>query len=69
MQIKKKRKCYEKEFNYVVPTIRCHFCKTHIKSGDKLYTVILKWGDGKTSCEKCYSMFYIDWSMHEGEII
>lgn len=36
MQIKKKRKCYEKEFNYVVPTIRCHFCKTHSMK-EKLY--------------------------------
>ena len=60
-------KCYNKRLEYVVPTIRCDFCKTHIKSGDELYSVVLTWGNGKTSCKECYDKFEIDWSLHEIE--
>lgn len=60
-----KKKCYSKELSYVVPTIRCNFCNTHIKSGDKLYSVVLTWGNGKSACEECYNKYEIDWTIHE----
>lgn len=64
-----KKKCYSKELCYIVPEIKCSLCKSPIKIGEGLYIVVLKWGDGKHTCKKCYDEYEIDWSMHERETI
>lgn len=61
------KKCYSKRLDYIIPEIKCHFCKDTIKTGEGLYTVVLTWGDGKSACKKCYDKFEIDWSMHNTE--
>lgn len=64
-----KKKCYAKEIEYVVPKLTCSMCGKHIKVGEELCTVVLEWGDGRTTCKKCYDEYEIDWSMHDHEDI
>lgn len=59
------KKCYSKDFHYIVPIITCKFCNKHIKPGEKLYSIILEWGDGRTACENCYNEYEIDWLMRK----
>lgn len=60
-------KCYHKEFQYVIPKLTCNVCGVHLKTGDGLYSVSLKWGRSISTCKKCYDKFEIDWTMHEDE--
>lgn len=53
----KLKKCYLKRPEYVIPKITCKFCGKTIKQGERVYTIAIKWGDGKRSCEKCYDKF------------
>lgn len=61
------KKCYDKEFNFVVPHLYCKFCGKWIKPGEKFYSVLLKWGDGRSACEECYNEYEIDWSLRKTE--
>jgi hypothetical protein len=60
-----KKKCYSKEVEYVVPRLYCSFCKREIKRGEKLCSVVITWGDGRSACEECYNEYEIDWSIHD----
>ena len=57
------KKCYDKEIAYVVPKLKCSMCGKHIKVGEELCSVVIKWGDGRTTCRECYDEYEIDWSM------
>lgn len=61
------KKCYDKELEYIVPTLRCSFCHEKINPGDELHSVILTWDDGRTACKKCADQYEIDWEMHKTE--
>lgn len=61
------KKCYFKDIKYVIPQLRCNFCDKIIKPGQGVYSIILTWGDGRTSCKECYDTYEIDWSMHKNE--
>ena len=61
------KKCYDKTLEYVVPRLYCSMCEKNIRPGDGLYMVVLKWGDGRHTCEECYNKYEIDWSMREIE--
>lgn len=61
------KKCYGKEVGYIIPKVRCHFCKRHIKPGDGVYIIIITWGEGRSACKECYDSFEIDWSLHRIE--
>lgn len=63
----KMKKCYHKHFDYVIPKIHCGFCNKHIQTSEKIFSVVLEWGNGKTACEECYDQYEIDWSLHEIE--
>jgi hypothetical protein len=54
------KKCYEKRFEYIVPILKCDLCNKEIKPGDKLYVVVLTWGNGKITCEKCYEEYEVE---------
>lgn len=51
------KKCYDKYLEYFVPILYCSFCKKRIEPGEKLYKVLITWGDGKSACEDCYNEF------------
>lgn len=59
------KKCYSKDFQFIVPIITCKFCNNHIKYGEKVYTIILEWGEGNSACESCYEQYEIDWEMRK----
>lgn len=61
------KKCYSKEIAYEIPQIVCEDCNKYLKPGDNLCTIVIEWGSGKTTCEKCYRKYEIDWSLHNTE--
>jgi len=67
-EFKKMKKCYSKEIEYIVPKLHCSMCGKHIKIGEELCSVVLKWGDGRTTCRECYDQYEIDCSLLYGEV-
>lgn len=59
------KKCYDKKVLYKVPKLTCSICGKHIKVDDEVCSVVIKWGDGRTTCRECYDQYEIDWSLVE----
>ena len=61
------KKCYSKRILYTIPQIKCSICDCDINKGEEVCIVAVTWGNGITTCRKCYNEFEIDWSLHEDE--